>query len=258
LKIDGGGTLTAPHTYTVGSCQATAGTLNGPLTEAAPVIGDPLAELSPPRLTDYPAGRCTATSPALTPGAGGCRFSNTTAQLSPGVYYGGWQIQNNVSLILSPGMYIFAGGGVSLQAGSTITSVQGGTGAPTPVMFFNTDDPSTRSGQAPVDFTATSTLALRPIASGPYRGILMWNDGNGSNPSAGITLGGQTDLDIGGTIYSPKGLVKLEGGSGVAGSTNVASVQIIAYQFDVGGRAVLDMPYDPSQLYHLDQKGLVH
>lgn len=257
LKVDGGGVLTAPHTYVVGSCQATAGDVNSTVTEGAVTIGDPLGELSPPRLSDYPAGKCDPAGAALTPGAGGCKFNSAgTINLSPGVYYGGWSINNNVTLVLAPGMYIIAGGGIKLNAGGSITSVQGGTGAPAPVMFFNTDDPSTHSGQSSIDFTAQSTLSLRPIASGPYRGILAWNDRSGSNPTAQITLGGQTVLDIGGTIYSAKGLVKVEGGSGV-GSSNLAAIQIIAWQFDVGGNAHVDMPYDPSGLYRLDQKGLV-
>jgi hypothetical protein len=159
--------------------------------------------------------------------------------------------------VLAPGMYIMAGGGITLNAGGSITSVQGGTGNPAPVMFFNTDDPSTHAGQSAIDFTATSTLSLRPIASGPYRGILAWNDRSGSNPTAQITLGGQTVLDIGGTIYNPKGLLKVEGGSG-AGSSNLAAIQVIAWQFDVGGNSLVDMPYDPNGLYRLDQKGLVH
>ncbi len=270
LKVDSNASnFTAPMTYVVGSCQATSGTVNGGLTEGAAVVGDPLAELQPPKLGDYSAGRCTPTSPPLTPGASGCRFSGgggggggggtTIFNLQPGIFYGGWQIQNNVELVLAPGLYIFAGGGVSLVAGGSITSVQGGGGTPAPVMFYNTDDPSTHSGQAPIDFTATSTLSLRPIASGPYTNILIWNDGNGSTPTAPITLGGQTQLDIAGTIYSPKGQVTLEGGSGVGGSpTNRAAIQIIAWQWDVGGNATLDMPYDPAGLYQLNQKGLVH
>ena len=77
----------------------------------------------------------------------------------------------------------------------------------------------------------------------------------GSNPTAQVTLGGQVSLDIAGTVYNPKGLVTMEGGSGV-GST--AAVQIIAWQVDVGGNANLDMPYDPNQLYRFESKGLVH
>jgi hypothetical protein len=62
-------------------------------------------------------------------------------------------------------------------------------------------------------------------------------------------------VDLAGTIYNPKGLVKMEGGS-VGGST--ASVQVISWHFDVGGNSTLDMPYDPTQLYRFDEKGLVH
>ena len=260
LKVDSNASnFSAPMTYVVGSCQATSGTINGgALDEGAAYVGDPLSELKPPRLSDYPAGKCSPTSAPLAPGDNGCRFSGGgPVDLSPGVYYGGWSIQNNVTLVLAPGMYIFAGGGVKLNAGGSITSVQGTGGVPAPVMFFNTDDPSTGTGQAPLDFTATSTLTLRPIDSGPYRNILIWNDGTGSNPTAKVSLGGQTVLDIAGTIYSPKGLVTLEGGSG-AGADNTAAIQIIAWQWDVGGNSTLDMPYDPDQLYQLPQKGLVH
>jgi hypothetical protein len=258
LKIDGNASnFTAPMTYVVGSCQATSGTVNGGLDEGAAYVGDPLADLEP-LLEDNLAGRCSPTDPPLAPGDNGCRFSGSgIVNLEPGVYYGGWEIRNNVTLVLAEGMYIFAGGGVKLNAGGSITSVQGAGGTPAPVMFFNTDDPSTHSGQASVDFTATSTLTLRPIASGPYRNILIWNDGAGSNPTAQISLGGQTTLDIAGTVYNPEGLVKLEGGSGV-GSANTAAIQIIAWQWDVGGNANLDMPYDPNQLYQIPQKGLVH
>lgn len=258
LKIDSSASsFTAPMTYVVGSCQATSGTINGGLDERAAFVGDPLEELRPPQLASYPAGRCSPTDPPLAPGARGCKFNKAgLVNLAPGVYYGGWEIvNNNVELVLEPGMYIFAGGGVKWTGGS-ITSVQGAGGAPAPVMFFNTDDPSTNSGQANIDLVAVNTLTLRPIASGPYRNILIWNDGAGSKPDAIISLGGQATLDIAGTIYSPKGLVTLEGGSGV-GSANTAAIQIIAWQWDVGGNATLDMPYDPNGLYQIPQKGLV-
>jgi hypothetical protein len=202
-------------------------------------------------------GSGTFTTPTGS-GAGGCKFNGSgTVNLQPGVYYGGWDISNHVDLVLAPGIYVIAGGGIKLTGGGTITSVQGASGTPAPVMFFNTDNPVTRTGQSNIDFTATGDLKLRALDTGPYRGILVWNDGNGSNPTAPVTLGGQTTLNVAGTIYSPKGLVSMEGGSGVAGATNSASVQIIAWQFDVGGNSTLDMPYDPSQLYQFPEKGLV-
>ncbi len=257
LDIKGGSTLTSPQTNVTGTCKrGSTGGLTGPLTEGAVQIGDPLADLPPPRLSDYPNGQCgpggVVTSPA---NPIGCTFGSDVV-LQPGVYYGGWTINNKVTITLNPGVYIMAGGGIRIQGSGQITSVVGGSG-PAPVMIFNTDSPSCPTGpcQAPINFSTQSTIDLRPIATGPYRGILIWNDGNGSNPTAEVDLLGGTDLNVGGTVYSPKGLVKVDGGGVAAGN---AAIQIIAWNFDVGGNAGLDMPYDPNGLYHFDMKGLVH
>jgi hypothetical protein len=260
LVIGGTSTLTAPHTYVSGTCKSNGTGLIGALNEGAVQIGDPLADLPPPDLADYPPGKCGPTgfvTAPTGPNSGGCIFNDADViPLLPGVYYGGWDIKKNgATLELAPGVYILAGGGIKLTSGGSITSVQGGLGVPAPVLIFNTDNPATRTGQANIDFNASATLKLRAIDSGPYRGIVVWNDGKGSNPTALIDLKGQTSLDISGTIYSPKGLVNIEGGGGV-GST--ASIQVIAWQFDVGGNTNLDMPYDPTKLYRFDQKGLVH
>jgi hypothetical protein len=264
LDVTGSGVITAPHTYVSGTCKLASGTLNSPLTEGAVQIGDPLADLKPPSFgIPNPGAECgVGTGKFTTPtgsGAGGCKWtSNATYNMLPGVYYGGWDVGSKVDLVLAPGIYIMAGGGIKLTAGGTISSVQGGSGAPAPVMFYNTDNPATGTGQADLDFTATGDLRLHALTSGPYKGILIWNDGKGSNPTSQVTLGGQVNFDISGTIYNPKGLVTMEGGSGVGGGTiNQASVQIIAWQFDVGGNATLDMPYDPNLLYQFPEKGLV-
>lgn len=261
LVLDGNGTITAPAIYVSGTCKA-SGTLVGPLTEGAVQIGDPLAELPPPAVpTPDPGAQCGVAGPFTAPtgsGSHGCSFNGSaTVNLLPGVYYGGWKISGHPTLVLAPGIYTMAGEGIQ-NSGGSITSVQGGAGAPAPVLIFNTDNPVTHTGQGPIDLQADSTLSLHAIDTGPYKGILVWNDGKGSNPTAIVSLGGQTNLDIAGTIYSPKGLVNMEGGSGVAGSTNIASIQIIAWKFDVGGNGTLDMPYDPAQLYQFPAKGLVH
>ncbi len=256
LDTSGGGSLTAPHTYVSGTCKANS-PIGGPLTEGAVQVGDPLSELAPPDPADYPAGRCGPGLPALTPASSGCVFNSAgVTHIDPGVYYGGWDIKKNGAILeLGPGVYIIAGGGIKLSTSGSITSVQGGTGGPAPVLIFNTDNPVTHSGQLGIDFNAQDTLKLAAIDNGPYKGIVVWNDGNGSNPTALIDLEGQSSLNISGTIYSPKGNVKMEGGSSGSGS---AAVQVIAWQIDVGGNAALDMPYDPSKLYQFDEKGLVH
>ena len=259
LVLDGSANLTAPQTYVAGTCKSN-GDQPGPLTEGAVQIGDPLQELPPPDIGDYPPGQCGPTGPISTPTGGGCDFSGGgVVHLNPGVYYGertdpAWDIKGTVTLELGSGVYILAGGGIKLSVGGSITSVQGSLGAPVPVLIFNTDNPATGDGQENIDFNATGSLKLRGMDTGPYKGIVVWNDGNGSNPEAIIDLKGQSSLDIAGTIYSPKGLVNLEGGSS---GTSTAAVQIISWHFDVGGNATLLMPYDPNQLYQFPQKGLV-
>lgn len=258
LDLAGGGTLTAPHTYVAGTCKSNSG-IGGPLTEGAVQVGDPLMELGPPDPADYPAGHCGPGLPALTPtgpGTGPCVFDSAgVTHIDPGVYYGGWDIKRNGAILeLGPGVYIIAGGGITIRNFGSITSVQGGSGAPAPVLIFNTDNPVTHTGQGPIDFNAQVTLKLAAIDNGPYKGIVLWNDGKGSNPTALIDLEGQSSLDVSGTIYNPKGPVKMEGGTGV-GST--AAVQVIAWTIDVGGGSTLNMPYDPSKLYQFPEKGLV-
>jgi hypothetical protein len=257
--MDGDATLTAPHTYVSGTCKGDG--LLGPISEGVVQIGDPLAELAPPKISDYPAGHCVTGGPPSTPTSGGCQFSGGgTVHLDPGVYYGttasaAWDIKSNVTLELGSGIYILAGGGIKLSNTGSITSVQGTSGGPVPVLIFNTDNPATGTGQSNIDFNASGTLKLRGMTSGPYKGIAVWNDGNGSNPQAIIDLKGQSVLDVAGTIYSPKGLVNMEGGTS---GTSTAAIQIIAFRFDVGGNGDLLMPYDPNGLYHFPAKGLVH
>jgi hypothetical protein len=100
-----------------------------------------------------------------------------------------------------------------------------------------------------------SSLMVWGLDSGPYRGLLIWQDGRGSNPSAEVNLTGNGALDIAGTIYAPQANVKIAGnGAG----TGVAAVQIISWTWEVLGNGNLYMPYDPALLYTILQRGLVH
>jgi len=266
LKIDGANSsLVAPHVYVKGTCtRANNNSFSAPLTEDSVVIGDPLGAIPEPDFADYSPGVCmgVATTPTGVNSRGICSFTTAgTYDLSPGIFYGGWDIRNRVTLHLEPGVYIIAGGGIKLNAGGSIDSVSTITGAVAPIMIFNTDNPNYACPGGPqyacqqsLDFTASSTLTVRGIASGPYRGILIWQDERGSGADEPVTLGGQTNLTVAGTIYAPKALVTLSGGSS---GTGIATVQIIAWQFNITGGATLLMPYDPRELYRLEQKGLV-
>lgn len=269
-----GAELTAPHIYIHGTCQVSGGTVDSPVTEGAPQIGDPLAGLRGPRQADYPAGYCPRRQGSmivydemLPTDPDGCPFNmnGMTADLTPGVYYGGWDFKgNDVTLRLQPGVYIIAGGGIKVSASATVTSIGADpTTDPARVLIFNTDnteDPAcspdqARCAQGSIGLTGQSSLKVWGLDSGPWKGLLIWQDGQGSNPAAPISLTGNGDMNIAGTIYAPHALVKMEGNGA---STARLAVQIISWQWDVGGGADLYMPYDPSELYHITQRGLVH
>jgi hypothetical protein len=268
-----GAEIIAPHVYIHGTCEASGGTVNSPVTEGAPQAPDPLAGMHGPRQQDYPAGHCPRRQGSMIvydqvqPNSDGCQFSmnGTTAILTPGVYYGGWKFSgNNVTVKLQPGIYIIAGGGVSATGSASIDTVGGDPITdPARVLIFSTDnttDPTCNSTlarcvQGPIELSGQSGLRMWGLDSGPWKGMLMWMDGEGSNPTAQIKIVGQGSLDIAGTIYSPKGHVMIEG-NGASGG--VAAIQIISWTWDIGGNGDLYMPYDPTELFHITQQGLVH
>lgn len=280
LKKSGnaGSLLDAPHVYVHGTCQVSGGSMNSPLTEGAPRIGDPLSSLVGPRQDGYPPGQCprpNGTYAPLTPTSNGCTVSRNSVTMTPGVYWGGWKFSGNGTRVtLQPGIYIIAGGGIDQAGASTIDTVGDGAGNPARVLIFSTDntmDPTcaddiavARAGgttyearcvQGAIKMAGQSNMMLAGLDSGPWRGLLMWQDGAGSNPTAPIELVGRGELQISGTIYAPKAHVKIEGNGSEVG---IAAVQVISWTWQIGGNAGLYMPYDPSELYRITQRGLVH
>jgi hypothetical protein len=272
-----GSTITAPHIYIRGTCQESGGTVASPVTEAARVAPDPMARLWGPSQQLYPNGHCPEIVDSMIvyqemdPTWAGCQWSkkNTTIELTPGVYWGGWKFSGqNVTVKLQPGIYIIAGGGISIT-GPTLDSTPAVVGGdpdpsidPARVLIFSTDnttDPACspaidRCLQRQIKIAGASSLRLWGLDSGPWRGLLFWQDQHGDNPTAPIDLVGQGAMDIAGTIYARFADVKI---SGNGDSTAILSVQIISWTWDIGGNGDVYMPYDPSQLYHFLQQGLV-
>jgi hypothetical protein len=274
-----GAELIAPHMYINGTCQASGGSVPTPVTEGAPQIGDPLASLNGPRQDLYPAGQCPNNAgvyETMNPTWAGCDVRRNSVTLTPGVYWGGWSFTgSSTQVTLQPGIYIIAGGGINVAGQAAIDTVGDGSGNPARVMIFSTDntmDPTcaddiatARAGgttfedrcvQGQLKLAGQGSVSLWGLATGPWRGMLIWQDGDGSNPDAPVELSGSGALNLAGTIYAPAARVKITG-NGTAVGTRLA-VQVISWQWDVGGEGDLFMPYDPSQLYHITQRGLVH
>lgn len=220
--------------------------------------------------------------------------TNLTYTMTPGVYYGGWSFtKKDTTIRMLPGIYIIAGGGIRTTQGTLDSTPEAIGGGPDPnadparVLIYSTDnttDPScaddiatARSGgttyearcvQGEIKMSGAGSLRLWGLAadSGPFcdgsvlgncpwKGLLMWQDRRSSNPTAKIELTGQGVLDLAGTIYAPLADVKISGNGDLEGTR--LAIQIISSTWDVGGNGNLYMPYDPSQLYHFLQQGLV-
>jgi hypothetical protein len=312
LRIDGTTTqLIAPKVNVHGACrsQNTNGIV-GVLDEAAVQIGDPLSGLIPPSFdASAPGASCGSGAPPTQPTGdaskgcgrgGGPNWALSTGaerdaicpgldpmidciHLQPGVYYGGWNIGTRSAVVLDPGIYFIAGGGVTIGSTGSLASVDAGGGIPAPVLIFNTDNPnyscpgSAWGCQQDLDLTAQGSLKLAGLRADqpcppvtttggcPFGGMLIWYDAGGSQSSdysGYVDIEGGAELYISGTIYAPTATVDIHGNvqanCGDANPTQVVAVQIIAWEWKLGGTGDLCMPYDPTKLYHLSLQGLVH
>jgi hypothetical protein len=289
LVMDGGSYLEAPGMYLVGTCDSNgnSGTIDvDSIDEATSFLGDPLSLIRPPSPTDLTIRQACSGPPSTAIDPKQCRIQ-ADVTLDPGTYYGGWAVsKNGVQVTLNPGIYIIAGGGIDVS--QDISSVGGR------VMIFSTDASATFrdqcaagtatnldgcqnlikiTGQGDINLTGLSFTTPCPpynYSSCPYGGMLIWQDGHGSGAAifasdpaskrCNVELSGGSSLYLTGTIYSACGNVKITGNNNSSGcdtGLNCAAVQIIADTWDVGGAAVLEMPYDPDDFYHLTLKGLV-
>ena len=304
LNINGGAVLTAPKVNVHGGCSGHSSQPAGPLDEAAVQIGDPLSGLEFPAWdTSVPGGRCGVSSPPTTAAASqgcgqggghlpwkksadsacpGLPSGHDCIELDPGIYYGGWSIGSKVRVTLKPGIYVIAGGGITIGSSGSLDSL-GGTAAPAPILIYNTDNPlhaatcpgSATRCQAAIDLTAQASLKLAGLLASqpcppvtvsggcPYGGMVIWYDGDGSQSatkSGLVDIEGGAVLSISGTIYAPDAHVDITGNVDTncgPTSTQIAAVQIISWTWDIGGTGDLCMPYNPDKLFKLTQQGLI-
>ena len=299
LTVSGGGHLIVPHAFVVGGCMTNGGGTyqcqgTSPcLDEQAIPLGDPLASLPEPWPTiSLPTPACPKASEINSASdSNPCNLTQqncpsvsgvNTCTMDPGLYYAGWNIGNHVKVVLKPGMYVLAGFGIKMNAGATMESVSGvdanGNPIDARVTIFSTDyTAGCQAGQAnfcegPVDISSNGPLRLKATdettcaqvspAICPWNGILLWQDGSVVGTASDVTINGQSDLILSGTIYAPRSKVTINGGNGTTGCSGTPqyclAIQLIVRQFTINGGGQVEMPYDPAQLYQLEQRGLVH
>ena len=158
---------------------------------------------------------------AIAPYFTGCDFFNTTIQagddpvtLQPGTYCAGVVLGNYTdadsgitrvgfipipSIIISGGTVDFAPGVYTLSGGMQIT---GGTVTGDEVTFFNTSaDPSQRNLWGEFDISGNGIVDLSAPTSGPYEGVLFWDDYRAPNRQPTHTFTGSAQMSLGGALY---------------------------------------------------------
>ncbi|HET7055700.1 MAG TPA: pilus assembly protein TadG-related protein [Thermomicrobiales bacterium] len=304
LDVNGTADLYATKVNVHGSCKGSVDEPHGLLDEAASQVADPLGGLVFPSILGQPGARCggpsapqTASTGTASKGCGGapsvdwqsspCPPPSTgdCVTLDPGVYYGGWTIDNDLSVTLKPGIYVIAGGGIRFIGTSSLTSLAG-TGPPAPVLIYNTDNPS-QCPPSTSQWHCQDDLSLKadrlqlaglkadapcpPISTTggcPFGGMVIWDDPKGAQGLTGsglIHVEGNSELFISGTIYAPRSAVEILGTSSEntttqvcpTTATQIAAVQIISWTWKIGGTGDVCMPYDPADLYKINRRGLV-
>ena len=283
LFLSGNGVLTAPECDVVGLIVEQGGADNRCTTAPTGVLvsGDPLRNLASPAIPALPTsvvpldggpipsgcpgggpGAATAATPAV------CSFSKPTMngmtyRIFPGLYPGGIEV-TRATVYMDPGIYWIGGGGVTVKStgpagvfGRLISKASGDDTGTTPtggVLIYNSKLPTSPYGPISLNGGDGSTLALRPIQTTIYKGMVIFVDRAAGLKSNDIDLnGGGSNLDVSGTIYAPTGEVKLNGSE-----SDAASAQVICWNFIVNGSgAAFTIDYDPDDLLHVTGVGLV-
>ena len=181
-----------------------------------PAAADPLVNQATP-ITPPSQPANSSSCPTI----GACNVTTSgTMTLQPGTY-SSITIGKNSTVTLSPGIYYINGsGGVSFNGSATVT----GSG----VMFYFT---GTASINATGGGNQVSNIQLSAPTSGPYAGILMYQDpadtNVGGNPNSGPTLGGDNNSFFNGILYFPKDQLTFFGNAGSSNCVDGYSVGIV-------------------------------
>jgi Flp pilus assembly protein TadG len=190
-------------------------------------IPDPLANLLPPDFNILGISIDSGGTP-IKPATKSISSGNTT--LHPGVYYGGILIKSTANVTFLPGVYVLAGSGLKLTGSGTIKGLG--------VMFYNTYDPLSNTGDGAcgsINLRGSAHFNFTGPTSGIYKDIVFWQDKACTNDFS--LEGGQGG--VGGVIYVPNGRVDL------SGSGNLGSIQVISDTVNISGTGDTNVNFYP-------------
>ncbi len=152
-----------------------------PVTEVPPVI-DPLAYLTPPPI------------PLPPPIGVNTKITKGSVTLNPGLYVGGITITGG-NVTFNAGTYILDGGGLRVSGNAVLK----GDG----VLFYNTNLTAGLGGWGTFNIAGSVTTTLKAPSTGPYEGVLFWDDKNAPNKPPGNVINGNSNSVYVGAFYFP-------------------------------------------------------
>ena len=239
LDVNGGSTITATKVSVSGGSDATASSIlnynNPPGGNLAPLTGtgvnyaNPYASLAVPTTsngvlnTNYGTLAGSTLSSSASPQAVTVN-SGVTVNLLPGIYKS-ITVQGGASANFAAGIYVLAGGGMTVSGTSTVN----GTG----VMFYNTStsynastgaDSGTNAGKITISGGSNFNLTGLNNSSSAFNNMLIYQDP--ANSAVVTVSGGSSTAPISGTVYAPAANVTISGGSNFSSQFIVGSMTI--------------------------------
>jgi len=219
ISTSGSGSITAASPYTIGTVGGTAGNNYSPAVSTNQTLQpDPDGGWPRPSttgMTNY--GNCC---------------SNGTTTVQPGIY-DQFNYSGNTDITMAAGTYIVRHG-ISISGSGSIV----GTG----VFIFSTNQnyPTSGTNCGDVAMSSGGGFQLTAPTTGAYTGMVIYVDRNCNNAQVALSGGGSATLT--GTIYAPKGIVKMSGSSDL--TINSA---IIADKVQITGSGSLTVNFNAAQ-----------
>jgi hypothetical protein len=226
-SLVGNASVTAPtidFSGTPGYSLSGNAAINATIASNQPPIPDPLAYLPLPNAGSLPVESNSTLK--IT--------SKKAVTLDPGVYIGGISITGQANVTLNPGIYYMKGGGFSAAGQGNLT----GNG----VMLY--DDGSG------ISITGQGQVTLSPMTSGIYQGITLFEN---RNSSAGISVTGNGNMNITGTIYAADSTLSIKGN----GTGNNIGSQYVSYDLSLTGNGDINITYESSSSPKVRVFGLI-
>lgn len=180
---------------------------------------DPFADLPTPNITNSPNN--------------GDVRPNQTRTLSPGNYRG-MDIKGTANLL--PGVYYIDGNANGNQAknGLLVNSgaVVNGTGV---TIVLTSTNPTNSSTIAGLQINGNAKVNLTAPTSGPFAGVLIYQDRRAALLSDTIQLNGNNSSRLQGAVYVPRNTIMLNGNT----SLNTNCLQLVGYRLTFTGNSTI-------------------